>query len=138
MWVMACTLTAVTTNKATPWPKPNNQKAWVRKACRAVNSTPALPPWRAFSAVTGLGLGTPSTVKPMSSGRPRMTDASGKPTTKATSAEAMAVVRQPKLCMDHATKGTAKPPRARPKLSTDKARARWRSNQWMMATVKGK
>jgi hypothetical protein len=53
-----------------------------------------------------------------------MTDASGSPTSKAITPDPMAVFRQPKWCMDQATSGTSRPPRANPRLTRDRARAR--------------
>ncbi len=52
--------------------------------------------------------------------------------------EAKAVARQPFACSDQATSGTLMPPRAMPSESEESARARQRSNQWMIATLSGK
>ncbi len=52
--------------------------------------------------------------------------------------EAKAVARQPQTSIDQATSGTTMPPRARPIDMEEMARARQRSNQWMIATLSGK
>src|SRR6185503_8470277 len=91
------------------------------------------------AAVTeGGGSGSPSTVSPWSSGRRRITIASGSPTAMATTPEPKAVARQPKVTSDQPTIGTEMPPSASPSESDDNARARQRSNQLISATLIGK
>jgi hypothetical protein len=65
-------------------------------------------------------------------------NASGRPIARAARPETPAVARQPHCCMDQAMAGTTRPPMASPRLMMDKARARYFSNQWTMATDKGK
>ena len=125
MWVMACTLTAVTTSSARPCPAASIQNAWVRSASRAVNSGWAAAAWAAADWAAG---GTPSTCSPMVSGRLRITPASHQPMPSVMTPQVSAVARQPKRCMDAASKGTASPPSARPMLMMDSARARWARN----------
>ena len=76
-------------------------------------------------AVYGVG-GTPSTVSPWSSGRRRITIASGNPTTMAITPEENAVARQPNVCNDHAITGTEMPPSPRPIDIEESARTRKR------------
>ena len=89
---------------------------------------------RALSIMSlGLALGgRPSSVSPISAGERRSMRASGRPITIAAMPEAIAVVRQPHTCIIQASSGTATPPRARPRLMMDSARARLRRNQWTM------
>ena len=49
--------------------------------------------------------------------------------------EPKAVARQPKLCIDQATRNTKMPPSAPPNWSAESARARRFSNHWMIATL---
>ena len=137
MWAMACTFTAPTTNSAKLCPSASSQNAGVRSASRAVKSRVAEADCATAATEAG-GCRTPSTVSPMSSGRRRMTIASGMPSTSAATPEASAVVRQPKWTSDQPTAGTNRPPIAKPSESEDSARARQRSNQLMRATLIGK
>ncbi|MBW8906948.1 MAG: hypothetical protein JF611_15030 [Betaproteobacteria bacterium] len=77
-------------------------------------------------------------MRPWSSGRRRITIASGRPTTIAITPEPKAVARQPTVCSDQATSGTEMPPSARPIDIEESARARQRSNQLMSAMLTGK
>ena len=108
----------------------------MRSASRAVNSRCGV--LSAAAASAAVGGGSPSTVSPMSCGRRRNTVASGQPITIASTPEPKAVVRQPRCRIDQATTGTRMPPSARPSPDIDSARARLRSNQWMIAMFSGK
>ena len=135
MCEIAWTFTAVTTSSAKPWPIDSSQNARVRSASRAVNSGGPVSSPAAAAAGSG---GRPSTVCPSSAGVPRNTRASGQPTTMASRPEPIAVARQPNATIEPATSGTARPPSASPRPTVDSARARLRSNQWMIATLIGK
>ena len=60
--------------------------------------------------------------------------AMGSPVSKTSTPDPAAVARQPHSCMDHAIKGTTKPPMASPRLMMDRARARNFSNHCTSAT----